>query len=148
MKSGKLHKFFAVALAISAIIFFLTACVMAHYKGRMHDVVKELEAIQADVEYNNSLPKRIATDLKAFVDGFTLGIFTKEGMFEEHLKAERWAQGVVRRSAELNAEYEYCCNEYSSCKSGRNWSGFILVISLVGYFVTKKEKVVTEQASS
>jgi len=65
----------------------------------------EAEVLMAEIESKHSTDSKIARIGKSFFDGFTLGAFTKEGMFEEVYKLERWQDDVRARATRLKSQY-------------------------------------------
>ena len=146
MSSWNWNRIFAVALAISALVFIYTICMVASLKSRMEEIEINEAAIHAEVEHNTSWGTMIPQMGKAFFDGLTFGMFAEKGMFTEYEKMKEWQASVVERSSRNKAEFEQCYDKYITFISGRNWFGIFTIISVIGYIATRQKKIVEHKS--
>lgn len=86
-----------IVLVISAIAFAYQVITIAQLTSKFEAYRAEKAAINAEIERKNSWGNILTTSAKSFFDGLTLGMFTKEGMFEEYKQLKRWEDDVTRR---------------------------------------------------
>ena len=135
------------------------------YKGLRQEgerLMQDKAALEAEVNQQTSWSSLLVSGAKAFWDGFTLGAFTQDGIFEESKRYERLSKDVsirdarrIERAKQIITQMEGLEKEdrqlrpsanaelqrYRVCGIGRSWSFLIGVVSLIVSFVTaKKEK--------
>lgn len=127
-----------IVFVISALLFTVNVIKIANLNARNEQVRVQKAALITEVEYQNSPRVVIPSLLKSFFDGFTLGAFSKEGLFEEHYKRERWADSTAEKGARIWAEGDFLTEKISSFAFWRNIFAIVMIVSFIGYKITSK----------
>ncbi len=135
-----------IGIAISVLGFLYQVITISLLTADIQRYRMQKASIDAEIEMKTSWGYLIGVGAKSCFDGFTFGLFTDEGIFEESKKWDRWSTDLVQREAQVIEGHNTSLSILGQKIVMRNISTFIGIISiLILVFVNKKAPQQTPQ---
>ena len=135
-----------IGIAVSVLGFLYQVITISLLTADIQRYRMQKASIDAEVEMKTSWGYLIGVGAKSCFDGFTFGLFTDEGIFEESKKWDRWSTDLVQREAQVIEGHNTSLSILGQKIVMRNISTFIGIISiLILVFVNKRAPQQTSQ---
>ncbi len=118
-------------LAVAALVFLFEIYNIAQIRSSVDQLERDAAAMKASMDEHYSAGHMVGTSIKSFFDGFTFGVFAKEGMFTEYNKEENFRNQLVKSAADMETAYDQQLAQIHSAALWRNWALFTCLVGCV-----------------